>query len=400
VDVDAGTTISALWGTFDPGIGGIIGGKWGTATVYMKGCDVACELDVFNDVTSAYRWYSYRRCGMLIGNSEETKTVNGRTEATASYLKTVDCTVSYGDWTHYHYCEFSKENYPYVRVEKGLFNDAFANARYGLPSGQDGEKLTAEQLALTEEKDEQGKPLHNEFTHEADEDHYIEIVFNQLYGGGQGCYGGNWHADEKNPEKGVTIYANGEVPTTVRKFEDKKYAEQINNGDTIKLGDLFEATGNGDIKNFDVYIFVSNTDADHKVTAEYTKNNDDWTQSTLKFTGDGPARITISDYYFCHPTTIYLEIGPKQSVEKFEVAFDHDPNTAGKQNHVNEYLYRVGNNGTVALGTLFDTGENAQIGENVVVSFELLRVMLLVHTPVILLGRMVPFSSAAPALSR
>ena len=62
VDVPNTTTISALWGTFDPGIGGIIGGKYGGGvTVHMERCDVAAVLDVFNDVTSAYRWYSYRR---------------------------------------------------------------------------------------------------------------------------------------------------------------------------------------------------------------------------------------------------------------------------------------------------------------------------------------------------
>ena len=66
-DVDQTTTVAAQWGDFDNSTGGVIGGCGGSATIYMKDCDVACRLDVYNDVTSTYQWYAYRRCGMLIG---------------------------------------------------------------------------------------------------------------------------------------------------------------------------------------------------------------------------------------------------------------------------------------------------------------------------------------------
>ena len=344
VDVDAGTTISALWGTFDPGVGGIIGGKYGNATVYMKGCDVACKLDVFNDVTSAYRWYSYRRCGMLIGHTEETRTVDGRTEGYASFLTTEDCTVTYGDWVHYHYCKFSNENYPYVRVEKGLFNDAFSNPRYGLPKGKEEVKLTAEQLALDQETHE-----HSEDVHFDNEDHYIEIIFNQLYGGGQGCYGGNGHVD-----KGVTVYGldGNPIPTTTKKFTSKLGENaQLETDKTYTLGDLFAEIEGVGVKDFYVYVSVTPENDATSARGTFTKGkNGDWTTGTIAFTGEGKVRITISDYYFCDLTTIYVTVGDQQPVEKFETKFTGD------------FLYRVGNQNTVKLDSLFKAKNGAEIG--------------------------------------
>lgn len=147
VTVDADVTVSALWGTFDPGCGGIIGGKYGDASVTMRNCVAACRLDVYNDVTSAYEWYAYRRCGMLIGNSEETvKNASGTTVAAAPFLTCENCTVFYGDWADYTYCQFENaENpgreYPWVRVQAGLHNDAYSNPRYGHPVDVNGKTV-------------------------------------------------------------------------------------------------------------------------------------------------------------------------------------------------------------------------------------------------------------------
>ena len=69
--VDSNVVVSSLWGSFDTLIGGVIGGKWGDATVYMDTVTTAAELDVYSDVTAAYQWYAYRRAGMLIGHTEQ-----------------------------------------------------------------------------------------------------------------------------------------------------------------------------------------------------------------------------------------------------------------------------------------------------------------------------------------
>ena len=290
VDVDAGTTISALWGTFDPSIGGLIGGKWGDATVYMEKCDVACTLDVYNDVTSAYQWYSYRRCGMLIGNTEESRTEDsGRTIATASFLTTKDCTVSYGDWVHYHYCEFNNaqnpgNRYPWVRVEEGLSNSAYSNPRYGYPN------------------DVNNNPVINAEHHHAEGDSCtMEATFHQLYGGGQGCYGGNDHIG-----KGVTEI---DAPTPAAKFASKVVGNYfvVDQYSSVTLGELFAASRLGtEIQTMDVYAYLSPADENEAVRATFNKVNDDWTMSTFVFTGPGEAKITISDYYYCEPTVIYV----------------------------------------------------------------------------------------------
>lgn len=183
------TTISSLWGDFDCSLGGIIGGKYGEANVTFEDCDVACELNAYNDVTSSYQWYAYRRAGMLIGNSEETTKDGDRTVASASYLTAKNCTVTYGNWINYTYCEFAAGgSWPYVRVQAGYSSSAYSNPRYGVPNDANGVK-----------------PVDDNHAHHEGEDHNVLLVFNQLYGGGQGVYGCETH-------DGVTVnYPDGFV---------------------------------------------------------------------------------------------------------------------------------------------------------------------------------------------
>jgi|GEM_PF-856950 len=178
------TVVSSLWGDFDCSLGGIVGGKWGEATLTFTNCDVACELNAYNDVTSSYQWYAYRRAGMLIGNSEETAKVGDTTYATATYLTAENCTVTYGDWANYHYCEFAGTNWPYVRVEAGYSCSAYSNPRYGHPTDANGNEV-----------------VDDNHVHNDGEDHFIECTFDQLFGGGQGVYGTATH-------DGVTVIYN------------------------------------------------------------------------------------------------------------------------------------------------------------------------------------------------
>ena len=310
VDVEASTTVGSLWGDFDNASGGLIGGKWGhnydneregkdghKVSVKMVDCDVAATLDVYNDVTSAYQWYSYRRCGMLIGMSEENTTINGRTQATATYLKTENCTVTYTGWEDYHYCEFGdttslEARYPWVRVEAGNFCGAYSNVRYGVPT------FESKELDVT--------PSHidNKDCHNDKDGHYELIKFNQLYGGGQGCYGGNGHVGN-----GVTVYdADGKKETTT-KFESTG-VKLIQTGDTVKLGELFKAADNATIQGAYVYAFVSpaNEESTVGITTVAPTASGEWEKMEIKFSGEGAAKIVITDYNYCQETVLYVTV--------------------------------------------------------------------------------------------
>ena len=181
ITVDSSVTVGSLWGDFDNLTGGVIGGKWGDATVNMENVTVAATLDVYSDVTSAYQWYAYRRCGMLIGYTEQ-ESPKQATTAAAEFLTCSNVKVYYGDWVNYTYCEFEHTNnpgyrYPWVRVQVGLNNGAYSNPRYGNPIDSEGNKVTTD-----------------EHKHADGEGCKVSIPFNQLYGGGQGVYGEHEHA--------------------------------------------------------------------------------------------------------------------------------------------------------------------------------------------------------------
>lgn len=184
VNVDESTNIAAQWGDFDNSTGGVIGGASSSAKIYMEKCNVACRIDAYNDVTSSYQWYAYRRCGMLIGNPGETQKIDGTTYAAAPQLTCKDVTVTYGDWANYTYCEFAGTSWPFVRVQEGVSNSAYSNPRYGHPTDANGNTVVDDNHA-----------------HNDGEEHQMLCVFDQLYGGGQGVYGYPTH-------DGVTVNYN------------------------------------------------------------------------------------------------------------------------------------------------------------------------------------------------
>lgn len=188
--IDASTTIGAQWGEFNNANGGVIGGVSTSANILIKDSTVACRIDAFNDVTSAYEWYSYRRSGMLIGDSGQVDDPDGDNvgNAIAPNLTCENVTVIYGDWANYHYCQFKAERYPWVRVEAGISTGAYSNPRYGHPTDANGNEVVDEN-----------------HTHNDGEKHNELIVFDQLYGGETGdrycTYGTATH-------DGVTVIYN------------------------------------------------------------------------------------------------------------------------------------------------------------------------------------------------
>ncbi len=98
--------LGGLWGSFDSSIGGIVGQGEPGATYNFENVDIKCRLDVYNDVTAAYKYYIYRMSGMLIGRLEETTTIDGTNYPDMSKynITCADVTVTYNDWANYHYC--------------------------------------------------------------------------------------------------------------------------------------------------------------------------------------------------------------------------------------------------------------------------------------------------------
>jgi len=161
ITVDEDTVIGPLWGTYDVRLGGVVGLVHAGNNVTFSNINVACKLDAINDVAANYQYWLYRYCGMLIGHVDG---VNGVADPTG-YVTCENVTVTYGDWVNYHYCEYEAlgagsynkpGEYKYARVEAG--------------TGTDGIDLTT-------------------CNHNADESHNVLIVFDLLFGGGQGVKG-------------------------------------------------------------------------------------------------------------------------------------------------------------------------------------------------------------------
>ena len=173
-NIDASTIVGGQWGDFGNNNGGVIGGIGGSTTILLKDCNVACRIDAVNDVVSAYQFYAYRCCGMLIGNTNNSQTIDGKPYAAAPQLTCENVTVTYGDWMNYTYCEFAGTGFPYVRVQAGVSVDAYSNIRYGHPTDANGNIV-----------------VDDNHVHNAGEDHHICLPFDQLLGGGPNGNGRN-----------------------------------------------------------------------------------------------------------------------------------------------------------------------------------------------------------------
>ena len=196
ITIASDVVVGSLWGDFDAPVGGLIGAYWddaGVTKVNISDSSIAARLDVYNDVTSSYQWYAYRRAGMLIGNTDRSVKNESGTNVASTLINNVDfltCSnvhVYYGNWANYTYCEFSTAHntynrWPWVRCQEGENNGSYSNVRYGHPKDAIGAEVYFD--------------VHN---HADGEGHLVSIPFNQLYGGGQGVYGQPQHA-------GVTIH--------------------------------------------------------------------------------------------------------------------------------------------------------------------------------------------------
>ena len=150
--LDETVAVGTLWDSHGQNAGGIAGGVSASAKITIEDCNIACVMDVINDVTSNYKWCVYRVAGMIIGNTNTTEEkYNEVVTATATNVTCKNVTVTYGDWMNYHYCE-------------GFWNRGWG--RY-------------------ESSDYVGGVDQNEpHNHPDGEDHLVTMTFDQLFGGG------------------------------------------------------------------------------------------------------------------------------------------------------------------------------------------------------------------------
>ncbi len=350
ITVDNSNKISALWGSWDVACGGLVGMYRGNVdgsgngtgdTISFENCHVSAIIDVYNDVCANYQYYAYRYAGMMIGSVRH-NTINeeGRTIPNMTGISATGCTVNYGDWNDYYYCEFEKntmasysEDYQFSRVPHSELNFTDANGN-GVVDANERASVTG-----------------CKHTHTAEENHQaIYLPFHQLF------TGYSWGVSSIGLEKYSGIVTNlditeGDQEESVEKFEVIK--SDLTNNRVYKLGAIFNYLEECDVELVPsaLTITVTNLDENGNVIAKIDYNREDWENGTIVFENTGKVKITIQDYYFCTPTEFEVTITERQHEEKFDVVMNNG-----------DFLHRVGNSGTVAFDRLFKAKDGAEIG--------------------------------------
>ena len=373
ITIDNSNKITALWG--------LVGMFRGAGHVYMTNCHVAAQIDVYNDVCGNYQYYWYRYSGMMVGTNKNMITDDdGYTVPETVKFHAENCTVHFGDWNDYYYCElvanslasythdhqFSRltqiQNVSEIQDESGNWNTTgnfiLMNGKtptetcYHIMKDANG-NLYEHKHDVADATNENVYETVNGETVLKENNQRIYLPFNQLFTG----YGwGVKHIPVYNGEnyafEGITIL-DREDADSVEKFAAKDI-EELANATAINIGSIFAEKDSKEVDLKPENIVVSVHDLDDQdgiVTGEFARDSENWENGTITFTGTGKVQLTIQDYYFCTPTTITVNITDRQSAEKFNVIFNNG-----------DFLHRVGNKGTVALGKLFAAKDDATIG--------------------------------------
>ncbi len=128
----------------------------------------------------------------------------------------------------------------------------------------------------------------------------------------------------------------------VNKFAAKDKVLVINQ--PVTLGELFEGISDK-IDNESVTL-------EFPESVTYEKDSSDWTKGMVTATNVGEITLTIYDHYLCSKTEAAFTVKEPDPIDKFAVKFEN----------TDKYLYRVGNTGNVALGTLFKALDGVEIG--------------------------------------
>ena len=345
ITVDNSNKITALWGSWDVACGGLVGMFRGAGHVYMTNCNVAAQIDAYNDVCGNYQYYWYRYSGMLIGtNYNMTTDAAGYTVPESDKFHATACTVHFGDWNNYYYCELvanSLASYTHdhqmsrlTQVESvsgttitPLEGEAFtvpSSGRYnyvvvnGTTHGTENAtcyhfvdgKVWNHTEAGTETVDGVANVLKEDKQH-------IYLPFKQLFTGyGWGVKHVPIYEDNsglENPFAGVTIldrfsYQSGQKFEVVGDGANNIIA--VPAGKEIKISDLFEVMSGykGDINSAGVYVSAEKFDLYSKVGGTFVPDANNWENGTITFSGTGILVVGIQDYDYCTPTYRFVEV--------------------------------------------------------------------------------------------
>ena len=399
ITVDNSNKISALWGSYDVACGGIVGQYYPTsgqssanypenAGIHFENCHVAAQMDVYNDVCANYQYYAYRYTGMMIGSVRENVTIDGHVYPKMDGITAENCTVHFGDWNDYYYCELvanSLASYTHDHQMSRLTQVASVDVENKTVTDLDGNKTAIPtsgrvNYVVVKAKDANGMWIHGDGANYATCYHFVDGVqhfhdvadsdnpnptetvngvagvlkedkqliyreFNQLFTG----YG--WGVTSKGigDLAGITIL-DREEGNSVVKFEGKVNALTTNR--VYTLDEIFDYLADCGVKVIDgsVNVTITNLDDNGNVIANFVRGNA-WNEGTISFENTGNIEITIQDYYFCTATTITVNVSERQYEEKFDIVMNNG-----------DFLHRVGNSGTVALDKLFKAKDGAKIG--------------------------------------
>ena len=352
ITVDNSNKISALWGSYDVACGGIVGQYYPTsgqtsagtpknAGIDFVNCHIAAQMDVYNDVCANYQYYAYRYTGMLIGSVRENVTINGHSYPDLTGIKATDCTVHFGTWNDYYYCEFEKNGHPsysgpddykFSRIPHSEINFTDSNGN-----------------GIIDTEEEKASVTGCKHTHTAAEDQQcVYLEFNNLVTGyGWGVTSRGFSNLEGVTNLGVT---ESDTEKSVKKFSSSMTTLTTNR--VYTLDEIFAYIEDCGVKVIDgaVNVTITNLDEKGNVIATFTRG-EKWNEGTISFENTGDIAITIQDYYFCQATTITVNVTERTAEEKFDVVMNNG-----------DFLHRVGNSGTVALDKLFKAKDGVTVG--------------------------------------
>ena len=366
ITVDNTNKITALWGSWDVACGGLVGMYRGNNdnsgdTIHFEKCHVGAQIDVYNDVCANYQYYAYRYSGMLIGSVRHNETINGREYPLMTGITASNSTVHFGDWNDYYYCELvdntlasythdhqmsrlvqideepdianmtvkikgvttkiptsGRTNYVWVKMKdsKGAYihgdGDEYAECYHFLNG-----KVWSHEQGGYETTDIDGDGNADTNVLKEDKQH-IYREFNNLITG----YG--WGVTSKGVEDldGVTIL-DRTTATSVQKFKTASgfdYFVKPDSSGVVSVSSIFAAakTQNENTAaaykiNYDTVV-VSVTDiTDTGITATHKKTDGYPKYGVLTFDAKnkgipGMVKITIQDYQYCEPTTVYATV--------------------------------------------------------------------------------------------
>jgi len=307
---------------------------------------------------------------MIIGSvRHNTKNTEGKTIPNMTGISATGCTVHFGTWNDYYYCELvdnttasythdyqmsrlveikaidgttityldgttgtvpasGRANYVIVDYSKGHGTENATCYHF-----KNGEVWTHDMGGIQTGIDEDGN---GEDDLREDKQH-LYLEFNNLFTG----YGWGVSSMAINKWNGITKLdvELGDQEESVVKFVSVYSQEAIYNGE-YKINKIFKsADSEFAIDTDNVQVFVSPATTTSTASGVYVADTNNWENGILTLSGAGSAIITITDYNFCTPTTVEVEVVVGEFTPKF----------------TGDFLYRIGNMNTVTLGNLFNT---------------------------------------------